>query len=91
MSVVMAGDWLGYIAAVLTTLSFVPQAVKTLKTQDTQSISLIMYLMFTTGVFFWFCYGLYKQDAAMIGANAIGFVLAALILLCKIRNEYWKS
>lgn len=80
------GAWLGYAAAVLTTLSFVPQAIKTLRTQETQAISLIMYILFTAGVLCWFFYGCYKQDLPMIGANLVGFVLAALILLCKLKN-----
>ena len=83
----VSGDLLGYVAAFLTTASFVPQALKTLQSQDTQSISLVMYLMFTSGVFFWFSYGVYKEDIPMMGANAIGFCLAAIILFCKIKND----
>jgi MtN3 and saliva related transmembrane protein len=46
-------DALGYVAAVLTTSSFFPQALKTLRTRDTSGISLGMYLMFTSGVVVW--------------------------------------
>ena len=53
----MEADFLGYIAATLTTISFFPQALKTLRSRDTHSISLRMYLLFTTGVAFWALYG----------------------------------
>ena len=43
-------EWLGYLAATCTTLSFVPQAVKTIRTRDTSGISLLMYVVFTLGI-----------------------------------------
>ena len=46
----MNQEWLGYIAALLTTGSFVPQAVKTIRTRNTTGISLAMYVIFTIGV-----------------------------------------
>jgi len=79
-------EFFGYIGAALTTASFLPQAVFTLKTKDTHSLSLSMYSIFTLGVFFWLIYGLYLSDKAIILANAITFVLAALILYVKLCN-----
>lgn len=76
----------GYIAATLTTASFLPQAVLTLKTKDTHSLSLSMYSIFTLGVLFWLIYGLYIADKAIILANAVTFVLAASILYVKLFN-----
>ena len=51
-------DWIGYAAATLTTASFLPQAVLTLRTRDTRGISLAMYSAFTAGVALWLLYGL---------------------------------
>lgn len=86
---------IGYIAATLTTVSFLPQAILTIKTKDTESLSLSMYSVFTLGVFFWLIYGLYLSDKAIIIANAITFMLAALILYVKLcntfRNKSWCS
>lgn len=82
----MSGDWLGYAAAALTTASFVPQAVKTLRGRDTRGISLAMYVVFTLGVGFWFCYGLVLHSWPMLVANSITFVLAAGILVLKLRH-----
>jgi MtN3 and saliva related transmembrane protein len=78
-------EWLGAIAATLTTLSFVPQAVKTIRTRDTSGISLWMYIAFTVGVAFWFGYGLLLHSWPMIVSNAITFVLAMTILTLKVR------
>ena len=79
-------EWVGYLAASLTTLSFLPQAIKTIKTQDTESLSFGMYAMFTTGVLMWLIYGLSIENYAIIVANAVTFVLAAIILGFKIFN-----
>ena len=50
-------DSVGYVAAALTTLSFFPQPIKTLRTDDTRSISLLMYGLFTGGVAIWAVFG----------------------------------
>jgi MtN3 and saliva related transmembrane protein len=77
---------IGYIAAFLTTASFLPQAFKTLKTRDTSGISLLMYLMFACGVALWMIYGILIQNHIIIFANSIALILAGLVLLVKIRN-----
>ena len=80
-------DWLGAAAAVLTTGSFLPQAVLTLRTRNVGGISLGIYLMFTTGVALWLAYGLAIGQWPVILANAVTLVLASLILLTKWRVE----
>jgi MtN3 and saliva related transmembrane protein len=82
----MSLEWMGYVAATLTTLAFLPQAVKTIRSRDTRSISLGMYVVFTVGIVFWFGYGIALDSWPMIIANAITFVLAATILALKIRH-----
>ena len=79
--------YLGYLAATLTTTSFLPQAILTIKTRDTQSLSLTMYSLFTLGVFCWMLYGVYIANNAIIFANTITFILAASILSFKIYNK----
>jgi len=79
---------IGYIAATLTTVSFLPQAIMTLKTRDTESLSLGMYSTFTLGVLLWLIYGIYIADNAIIYANAVTFCLAALILSFKVYNIF---
>ena len=78
---------IGTIAAVLTTGSFLPRAIKVIKMKDTKGISLIMYLMNVTGIFLWFVYGLLIHDGALLGANGITFVLSSIILICKLKYK----
>lgn len=79
-------EWTGAVAATLTTLAFVPQAAKTIRSRDTRGISLGMYVVFTVGVGFWFAYGLVLGSWPMIVSNAITFVLSATILALKLRH-----
>ncbi|MDH6366027.1 MULTISPECIES: SemiSWEET transporter [unclassified Breznakia] len=74
----------GYIAATLTTISFIPQVIQVVKTKDTSSISLGMYTLFVIGVAMWLVYGLVIGDLPMIISNAITTVLSSVILGYKI-------
>jgi MtN3 and saliva related transmembrane protein len=76
---------LGYVAASLTTASFFPQAIKTVRSGDTRGISLGMYALFTLGISCWGVYGLLTRDGPLIVANAITLVPAGLILERKLR------
>jgi MtN3 and saliva related transmembrane protein len=84
----ISAELIGYLAASLTTSSFLPQAIKTIKTRDTESLSLGMYTLFTLGVLLWLIYGLYIANKAIIIANAVTFMLAAMILGFKIYNHF---
>lgn len=79
-------DIIGAIAAFCTTISFLPQAVKVVKTRDTTSLSLAMYVIFSAGVALWFVYGLLIGDAPIIFANAVTLSLALVILYMKITS-----
>jgi MtN3 and saliva related transmembrane protein len=80
--------WIGYLAATLTTLSFVPQALLTLRTRDVHGISAGMYGVFTIGVGLWLAYGLRLGDWPIVIANAVTLVLAGTILLIKLWVEW---
>lgn len=82
-----AQDWLGYAAAALTTGSFVPQALLTLRTRDVSGISLGMYTAMTLGVALWLAYGLVLRQWPIVAANAVTLVLASTILVAKLRVE----
>lgn len=77
---------LGYVAACCTTFSFVPQVLSIIKTKDTKSISLGMYIIFALGIFLWIIYGMLKADIPLLAANLITFLLSSVILLLKIRD-----
>lgn len=78
---------IGYIAATLTTVAFVPQAAKVLKDRDTRSLSLGMYLIFTLGVLLWAVYGMARRDWAIVVANVVTSLLSIAILVTKIRYD----
>ncbi len=77
---------LGLCAAVCTTVSFLPQAARTIRTRDTSGISLWMYVLFCVGVLMWLAYGLLRRDVPVIAANAITLVTAGTVLILKVRN-----
>ncbi|MBX2888641.1 MAG: SemiSWEET transporter [Ferruginibacter sp.] len=77
--------FLGFVAAALTTGSFAPQAIKTIRTKDTRSISLFMYLLFSTGTLLWLIFGLLSSNMPIVVANAITLVFAIIILMYKIK------
>lgn len=81
------GAWLGYAGGTMTTLAFLPQVLKTIRTRNTESISLGMYLLFTAGVFLWLLYGLSLHSVPMILANGITLGLSVVLLVAKLR---WK-
>ena len=78
-------DWVGTLAAILTTTSFIPQAWQTFRTRDVSGISLGMYSLFTMGVALWLVYGILLVAWPIIIANAITTSLALMILVMKLR------
>ncbi len=76
----------GLVAALLTTSSFLPQAIKTIRTKDTSSISLFMYILFALGTLMWFVYGITSHNFPISLANGITLILAGIILYFKIRH-----
>ena len=78
---------IGLIAAACTTFAYVPQAVKNIKTKDTKSLSLIMYVIMTVGIVLWLYYGVLKNDLPIIIANTITLLFAGIILILKIKYK----
>ena len=75
----------GIVAACCTTVSFIPQAIKTIKTKDTSAISLSMYSIFTFGTLMWLVYGIVTHNMPVLYANALTLVFAVIILFYKLR------
>ncbi|PJC36470.1 hypothetical protein CO046_05560 [Candidatus Peregrinibacteria bacterium CG_4_9_14_0_2_um_filter_53_11] len=74
---------IGLGAATCTTFSFLPQAIKVIKTRETKDLSLGMYLILTLGIALWLIYGLLINDLPIIGANLISLVFSMTILVFK--------
>ena len=81
----IGSELIGYMAATLTTVSFVPQALHSFKTKDVSGISLGMYSIFTLGIALWLVYGLLIGAWPIVIANVITLALASLILALKLR------
>lgn len=77
--------YVGLVAGTLTTISFLPQAIKTWKTKSTKDISLAMFLCFCLGVLLWVFYGFYTNNLPVFLANFATLVLASSILVCKLK------
>ncbi|XDD51765.1 SemiSWEET transporter [Leptospira sp. WS92.C1] len=79
--------FLGYIASLLTTVSFLPQLIRILMGGSTKDISRNMYIVFVIGVVLWFLYGCLKQDFPIILANVFTFIFTSVILFYKLRED----
>jgi MtN3 and saliva related transmembrane protein len=75
---------IGYTAAALTTIAFLPQALHTWRTRSAHGISLGMYATFTSGLVLWLVYGILLDAWPIIVANTFTLALAISILAMKI-------
>ena len=73
----------GLIAGACTTISFIPQILKIIKTRKVRDISGAMYTVLTTGVFLWLVYGIFLRELPIILANGVSLVLCLGILVMK--------
>ena len=78
---------IGFLAAILTTFSFLPQAILTLRTRKTDEISLVMYLMLNIGIICWLVYGVVRDDIVLILANSVTLLFSLPILFVKSSNK----
>ena len=76
---------IGLIAGTCTTISFLPQVIKTIKTKETKDISIAMYIILVIGILFWIIYGILNKDFPVILANSLAFLLAGIVLILKIK------
>jgi MtN3 and saliva related transmembrane protein len=77
-------DWMGSIAATLTTTSFIPQVWQVWCTRHTKDISLGMYAIFTCGVAMWLVYGALLGSWPIIIANGLTLFFAGAVLCMKL-------
>jgi MtN3 and saliva related transmembrane protein len=78
---------LGLVAAVFTTGSFLPQAIKTWKTKSTKDVSIAMYALLCTGIVLWTAYGILINSVPVIVANVVSFIFTFAILALKIKYK----
>jgi len=78
---------IGFVAAICTTVAFVPQVWHIYKTKQTEAISLPMYLIFTLGILCWLIYGLAIGEMPLIMANSVTLLLALMIIYLKLKHK----
>ena len=83
----MYTELLGYLAAVCTTVAFVPQVLKTYKSKSAESLSLGMFLFFASGIVLWLVYGIMINEYPIIVANLVTLVLAIILIYFKFRYK----
>ena len=77
---------IGLLAAICTTIAFLAQVIKTVRTKQTGDLSLLMYIILTAGLFLWLTYGLVIKNLPIISANSVSLVLAITVLILKIKH-----
>ncbi|CAN0578840.1 unnamed protein product [Laminaria digitata] len=80
-------DLIGGVAAVLTTIAFLPQVIKSWRSRSTQDVSLGMFLILNTGIVLWLIYGLILESRPLIYANTVTLILTGTILVLKLRGD----
>jgi MtN3 and saliva related transmembrane protein len=78
---------IGYIAGALTTISFVPQVIRTWKLKETKDFSLVMLLLFAAGMLLWTVYGIWINSIPIIAANIVTFGLVLILLWMKVKYQ----
>ena len=78
---------IGYIAAALTTVAFLPQAIKIIETKDTTSISLYMYIILNIGIILWLIFGFLIRELPVIFANLVTIIFTLTVLILKIKHR----
>jgi MtN3 and saliva related transmembrane protein len=80
-------ELIGYLAGSLTTIAFVPQLFQVVKTKSTKDISLIMFIVFSSGILFWFVYGFFVHSLPIIIFNFLTLIQAMVILGYKLKYK----
>jgi MtN3 and saliva related transmembrane protein len=78
-------SWIGLLAGVLTSVSYIPQIVKIYRTHEATDISWRTYLILAAGVGLWVLYGIVNSDNVIVVTNSVGLLLIAIVLTLKVR------
>ncbi|MFQ5353324.1 MAG: SemiSWEET transporter [Thermodesulfobacteriota bacterium] len=76
---------IGLVAAVCTTFSFIPQALKIMKLKETRDLSLLMCISLEAGIFLWLIYGLLLGNLPIVLANSITLIFTTIVLVLKLK------
>ena len=77
--------WIGIFAGSLTTPAFLPQVIKAYKSKETKDLSLIMFIVFSSGLILWIVYGLMAKALPVILANSVTLLLCFYLIYLKVK------
>ena len=77
----------GSLAGTLTTVSFIPQVIRTWKLKETKDFSLAMLMLFAAGILLWTVYGIWIGSLPVVAANIMTFILVIFLLCMKLRVQ----
>lgn len=84
-------EYIGLIAAILTTSGFAPQVIKTLRTKSVKGVSLSMFLILFVGMMFWLYYGIRMNSISIIFANIVSGLLVLIQIIAKLRYSKFEE
>jgi len=77
--------WIGILAGTLTTVAFLPQVIKAYKSKETKDLSLVMFIIFSSGLILWIVYGLMAKALPVILANSVTLLLCFYLIYLKVK------
>ena len=83
-------QYIGIAAGVLTSVSMLPQLIKTFKEKKAEELSLVMILVLMSGIGGWIWYGILKKDLPIIATNCFSFLLNSILLFLRIKYSHKK-
>ena len=83
----LIAETIGYVGGLCTAFCFMPQTLKTIRTKDVQSLSLVSYILYCIGILSWVLYGFYVHSVQMVVFNSISLFFAGYILIMIIKYK----
>jgi MtN3 and saliva related transmembrane protein len=80
-------DILGYSAGAITSMTFLPQVIKTWKERSAKDISLMMFLIAALNEIMWVVYGILLNNWIIILTNAVILVMSLTMIYFKLKYK----
>jgi MtN3 and saliva related transmembrane protein len=78
---------LGYVAGFITTVSFLPQVIRSWRTRSAADLSLVWLTSFIAGISLWLVYGILLHEPPIIAANGVTLGLSLMLLWIRLRGR----
>ncbi|MBR5716295.1 MAG: hypothetical protein IKX59_06875 [Bacteroidales bacterium] len=84
-------DICGFVGSIGLVLGYLPQAIQTIRTRNTDGISLPGFIMMAVGSFGFLTQGLISANYYMALTNLITFICSVIIFAIKMYNDHFKK